>query len=141
MKIKELLHDDELMQFIKFSVIGASNAVVAYVLYVVFLMLFEFFGILGGVDYLVSQYLSFFLSVIWSYYWNNRYVFDNGGRAWYIKLAKMMMVYSVTGIFLSTALLYLMVDVWGWSKLVAPIINIMIGLPINFLLNKYWAFR
>ncbi len=141
MGISELIHDKGLIQFIKFAIVGASNSVVAYVLYVVFLLAFEFFAIFEGIDYLVAQYLSFFLSVLWSYYWNNRFVFDGSGRTWYSKLAKMLLVYSVTGIFLSTALLYLMIDLWGWHKLVAPIVNIMIGLPINFLLNKYWAFR
>ena len=140
MGIADFLHDKNLIQFIKFAMVGASNAVVAYVFYVVFLLTFEFFGILEGIDYLVAQYLSFFLSVVWAYFWNNRYVFDGSDKKWYSKFLKMLLVYSLTGIVLSTALLYLMVDIWGWSKLVAPIINIMIGLPINYLLNKFWTF-
>ena len=140
MGIADYLHDRNLIQFIKFAMVGASNAVVAYILYVVFLLTFEFFGILEDIDYLVAQYISFFLSVVWAYYWNNRYVFDGSEKKWYSKFLKMLLVYSLTGIVLSTALLYLMVDVWGWSKLVAPIINIMIGLPINYLLNKFWTF-
>ena len=140
MGIADFLHDKNLIQFIKFAMVGASNAVVAYIFYVVFLLTFEFFGILEGIDYLVAQYLSFFLSVVWAYFWNNRYVFDGSDKKWYSKFLKMLLVYSLTGIVLSTALLYLMVDIWGWSKLIAPIINIMIGLPINYLLNKFWTF-
>ena len=140
MGIADFLHDKNLIQFIKFAMVGASNAVVAYIFYVVFLLTFEFFGILEDIDYLVAQYLSFFLSVVWAYFWNNRYVFDGSDKKWYSKFLKMLLVYSLTGIVLSTALLYLMVDIWGWSKLIAPIINIMIGLPINYLLNKFWTF-
>ena len=140
MGIADFLHDKNLIQFIKFAMVGASNAVVAYIFYVVFLLTFEFFGILEGIDYLVAQYLSFFLSVVWAYFWNNRHVFDGSDKKWYSKFLKMLLVYSLTGIVLSTALLYLMVDIWGWSKLIAPIINIMIGLPINYLLNKFWTF-
>ena len=41
---------------------------------------------------------------------------------------------------LSTLLLYLQVNILGISQAVAPIINIMITTPINFLMNKFWTF-
>ena len=140
MTILDTLKNGSMMQFIKFALVGASNAVVAYVLYVVFLLLFKNYSLFENYDYIVAQYLSFFMSVLWSFFWNNRYVFERTEK-WYTSLIKMLVVYSVTGIFLSTALLYLMVEVMRIHELIAPIINIMIGLPINFLLNKKWAFK
>ena len=135
-----MLTKEQIVQFIKFSIVGASNAIVSYLLYALFILLFDYYNLFPDCDYIVAQYISFFLSVLWSFYWNNKYVFDKTEK-WYYCLLKMMIVYSVTGIFLSTGLLYLMIDVMKIHKLVAPLINIMIGLPINYLLNKKWAFK
>ena len=132
--------NSQIAQFIKFCVVGASNALVAYISYTAFLLLFEELKWFPNYDYVLAQYISFFISVLWSFYWNNKYVFERTEK-WYFRLIKMLIVYSVTGIILSTALLYLMIDVLGMHKLVAPIINIIIGLPINYLLNKKWAFK
>lgn len=132
--------NSELVRFIKFAIVGASNAVVSYVSYAIILLLFENFQLFPEFDYIIAQYISFFLSVLWSFYWNNKYVFEKTEK-WYKSLIKTIIVYSLTGIFLSTLLLYIMVDLLGIHKLIAPIINIAIGLPINYLLNKKWAFK
>jgi putative flippase GtrA len=42
---------------------------------------------------------------------------------------------------ISTALLFLMVDIMRISELIAPIINIGVVVPVSFLVNKYWAFK
>jgi putative flippase GtrA len=55
-------------------------------------------------------------------------------------LAKMYLSYAFTGIILSNVLSYVWIDVLHISKLIAPLINSAIGVPINFLLNKFWAF-
>ena len=51
------------------------------------------------------------------------------------------MVYSVTGIGLSSLLSLLWVHVLGIPKEVVTIINDILCFPVNFLLNKYWAFK
>jgi putative flippase GtrA len=33
------------------------------------------------------------------------------------------------------------VGFFGVSKLIAPILNLLVSVPVNFLLNKFWAFR
>ena len=41
----------------------------------------------------------------------------------------------------SEALLLLWVNVVGLSEFAAPILNILICFPINFLINRFWTFR
>ena len=57
-----------------------------------------------------------------------------------MKLGKTYLSYGITFV-LSTVLLYLEVDIFCWSAVISPIINLMITIPLNFFLNKFWAFR
>ena len=122
---------------------GVSNSLVNYVSYVTSLLLFRRILWFGDTDYLAAQIIAFVLSVLWSYYWNHRYVFVEGGQNtnWIITLTKTFAAYSFTGLLLSEALLLLWVRVVGLSEFVAPILNILICLPINFLMNRFWAFK
>jgi len=56
-------------------------------------------------------------------------------------LIKTYISYSFTGLFLNSALLVLWVDVLHISEFVAPIVNLLISVPLNFIINKFWAFK
>lgn len=82
--------------------------------------------------------------MLWSFYWNNRIVFkiNDGEKRSVIKsLCKTYITYGVTGILLSNILSYLWIECIGMSKYIAPILNIIICVPLNFILNKYWSFK
>ena len=133
-----------LMQFIKFGIVGLSNTLISYVIYAVSLLLFQRFTIFGAKAYLVSQVLAFVISVAWSFYWNNKYVFkQNEGetRSIWRALLKTYISYSFTGLFLNTLLLILWVQLLHISEFIAPIINLLVSVPLNFIINKFWAFR
>lgn len=132
------------MQFIKFGIVGVSNTVISYVLYVVSLLVFQKLGVFLKVDYIVAQIIAFLLSVLWSFYWNNKMVFiveDGKERSIWKALLKTYVSYSVTGLFLNSLLLVLWVQVFGLSEFLAPIINLLISVPLNFIINKLWAFK
>lgn len=132
------------MQFVKFGIVGVSNTLISYILYTVSLMAFRAGGIFRDIDYLIAQIISFVLSVLWSFYWNNKMVFvlkDGERRSWWKALLKTYISYSFTGLFLNSALLALWVEVCHISEFVAPIINLLVSVPVNFLINKFWAFR
>ena len=134
--------EDALVQFVKFGIVGVTNTAVSYITYAISLVVLKQFGLNG--DYLIAQALSFILGVIWSFYWNNIYVFDirdGQKRSLWTTLVKTFVSYSFTGLFLSSALLVLWVKVFRISKLIAPIINLIITVPLNFFINKFWAFR
>lgn len=131
------------MQFIKFGIVGLSNTVISYVIYLVSLLLFQKINIFPKVDYLISQVIAFILSVLWSFYWNRKFVFeaDNEEVSWLKALIKTYISYAFTGLFLNSILSILWVDVLHISKLIAPIINLLVSVPLNFILNKFWAFK
>ena len=130
------------LQFVKFCVVGVSNTLVNYLLYLLFLYIFAKSGMVEK-RYMPAQVMAFFLSVLWSYYWNNRYVFAAGEgekRVWWKTLIKTYISYAFTGLFLNMILLYVWIDVLHLSEVVAPIINIVINVPLNFIINKVFAY-
>jgi putative flippase GtrA len=131
------------LQFVKFGIVGLSNTVISYVIYVVALLMFQRFNLLPNVDYLIAQFIGFVLSVLWSFYWNRKFVFeaDDNITPWYVSLIKTYISYAFTGIFLSTLLSYIWVQCIGIPKMIAPIFNLIISVPLNFVLNKFWAFK
>lgn len=130
-------------EFIKFGLVGVSNTIVSYLLYAVTLQVLIKLNIFPAFDYIIANIVSFLLSVLWSFYWNNKYVFklkDGEERSIWRALLKTYVSYGVTGIVLNNILLFLWVDTLGIHKMVAPIINLVINIPINFFMNKLWAF-
>lgn len=93
--------------------------------------------------YLLASVLGFVISVLNSFYWNNKYVFQKGSeeRNLFLTLIKTFLAYASTGLILANILLYIWVDVLGISEYLGPIINLVITVPLNFVINKLWAFR
>ena len=133
-----------LIQFINFGIVGVTNTLVSYVINVVTLFLLGKAHLFLRWDYMIANCVAFILSVLWSFYWNNKLVFNMEGTSWkdmLEALLKMYLSYAFTGIILSNVLSYLWIDVLHISKFIAPLINSVIGVPINFVLNKFWAFQ
>ncbi len=131
------------MQFVKFGVVGVSNTLVSYLIYIATLLGMGYFGMLPDYDYVVANVVSFVLSVLWSFYWNNKYVFkkDEGEERSLLKtLFKTYCSYAFTGLFLNNVLSILWVQLFHCPKEIAPVFNLVISVPINFVLNKIWAY-
>lgn len=126
---------DTIIQFIKFGFVGGINTVLSYVIYYVLCLIM-------GWNYLLSQGVAWFITVFISYILNNIMTFSDGGKAeWSFKsLVKVYVSYSITGLFLATFLSWIWVDILSISKALAPIINLLFTIPLNFILNKYWAY-
>ena len=95
-------------------------------------------------DYVAANVVAFIISVLWSFYWNNKYVFsrqDGEERNKWAALLKTYISYGFTGIILTNVLSYVWIEIIGISKYVAPIINLIISISLNFILNKIWAFK
>lgn len=131
-----------LVQFVKFGLVGVTNTAVSYVINILVLKLLQPYHLPW--DYVAGNVVAFVLSVLWSFYWNNKYVFRKGegqtrnlGKA----LLKTYVAYGLTGIVLANVLSWVWINVFGISKYVAPLINLVISIPLNFIVNKFWAFR
>ena len=124
----------QFIQFVKFGIVGLSNSMISYVVYVFLVAL--------GINYLAASIAGFIISVINSFYWNNKYVFaGTESRVLWKAFVKTFLSYAGTGLVLSNILLYLWVDVVHIHEMVAPIINLFITIPTNFIFNKLWAFK
>lgn len=133
-----------IIQFIRFGIVGISNTAISYIVYVVVLFAFHKLGLFPKGDYLISQVIAFILSVLWSFYWNNKCVFslaEGSRRSVWNALLKTFISYSFTGLFLNSILLVFWVQILNISAFLAPIINLLISVPLNFVMNKYWAFK
>lgn len=143
MKVEETTAKN-ILQFLKFGIVGLSNTIISYVIYLISLVLFEKYELFKSVDYLVAQFVAFVLSVLWSFYWNNKYVFTKDvseERNIIYALIKTYISYAFTGLFLNSILSLLWVEILQIDKLFAPIINLLVSVPVNFFMNKLWAFK
>ncbi len=130
-----------LIQFIKFGIVGVSNTLVDLGVYYIFVLI-------DPSLYLPGKTAGFLISVLNAFYWNNRYVFKTRGKKdgnsvllpTLKRLGRTYLTYGSTFL-LTMLLLWLEVEHWGISELVAPLINMFITIPLNFLMNKFWAFR
>lgn len=133
---------DSLVQFMMFSIIGASNTIISYVINILVLVSLRPLSL--GWDYIAGNVVSFLLSVLWSFYWNDRVVFtqrEGRHRSLWKALLKAYAAYGFTGIILNNILSWLWISAFHISKYVAPLINLVISVPLNFVLNKMWTFK
>ena len=133
---------ESLVQFIKFGMIGVTNTVISYVLNVLVLLALKPLNV--SWDFIAGNMVAFILSVLWSFYWNNRFVFtvqEGQHRSIWRALLKTYVAYGFTGIILNNILSWLWINVLDISKFIAPLINLIISVPVNFIINKMWAFK
>lgn len=127
---------EKILQFVKFGIVGVSNTLISYIVYVIL--------VTWGGHYLAASLLGFLISVINAFYWNNKYVFKAEKveeRSWWSSFIKTFISYAGTGLILNNILLVLWIDVFQMHEMSGPIVNLFITIPLNFLLNKFWAFK
>lgn len=122
------------LQFIKFGVVGISNNLICYFTYLALVAV--------GLHYILAHVSGFTVSVFNSFYWNNKFVFTvENKRIWWKTFLKTYVSYAGTGIVLSNFMLVLWIERCGISAVIAPFINLIVTIPINFLVNKFWAYK
>ena len=123
------------IQFMKFGLVGVSNTLVSWACYYFILWINEDLYLLGSIVGTV-------VSIANAFFWNDRFVFDGGKTDWKSKLKRLGKTYISYGgtSLLGMTLLWLEVSVFGMSKVWAPPINLVITIPLNFIINKFWTF-
>lgn len=127
---------EPVVQFILFGLVGVSNTLISYLIYVLFVSM--------NVHFLIANGIGFIVSVLNSFYWNNRYVFINKTgkkRSGLVTLFKTFIAYGFTGILLNSLLLIVLVEKVQVSKYGAPLIVLLVTIPLNFIINKRWSFK
>lgn len=114
--------------------VGLLNAGVSMGIY--YLVLFFDAGM-----YMFGNFAGWIVSVAFAYFLNGRFVFTEKTEH---RISKgLLKAYTAYGFsfLLSTLLLFVEVELLGASKTISPIINIILMIPLNFLINKFWTFR
>lgn len=119
------------IQFIKFSIVGFSNTVISLFVYYVLLWL--------ECNYLIANAMSWIVSVFNAFYWNNKYVFKNE-NTWIKALIRTYISYGCSFI-LGSLMLIVLIEFFKVSDIIAPLIILVITIPLNFLMNKFWTFK
>ena len=130
------------VQFLKFCAVGVTNVLVSYSVNVVTLLILRPFGLKW--DYVVANTVAFLLSVLWAYYWNNRYVFralEENRRSVLSTIIRSYAAYGFNGIILNNVLSTMWIRGLGVSKFLSPLLNLPFTIPINFFINKLWTYR
>ena len=123
-------------QFLKFALVGLSNTLIAYLVYA--------FCVYIGLHYLLANAIAFAVSVLNAFYWSDRFVFCKGegeSRSAIWTLIKTYLAYGSTGLVLASVLLWLYVDRFGISEYIAQLLVLVVTIPLNFIINKYWSFK
>ena len=131
-----------LVQFVKFGLVGVSNTAISYAIEM--LGYYVVFARVNWPERVRIAVVTAIAFVVNSYYWNNRYVFKDTERKTFgdhLKaLLKMAACYALTGLVLAPIL-----KVWiherGVAYWLASLLVLVVTVPLNFVLNKLWAFR
>ena len=130
-------------QFLRFAFVGVLNTLIQYGIeqlcyYVVFRD--ASFAALGGETAKVWTVtaIGFVVSVTHAYFWNSRFVFrEPGSLRKYLRSAAS---YALTGLVLSP-LIKRAAQGFGLPFWAASLVSLLVTVPLNFVLNKFWAFR
>lgn len=146
-KIKNAKLKETIIQFIKFGIVGGINTVLSY-------------GITNLCYYVfhlheqVSNLIAFVITVFISFVLNGKFVFnkqmekdankekeETKQNGFWKPLFKVYASYSITGIFLSALLLFIEEQKLGIPHYIATLMNLVVTVPLNFILNKFWAYK
>ena len=126
-----------LRQFLKFGMVGAVNTVLSYLITNACYYGFH-------LHEQICNLISFVITVLISYLLNSRFVFrqqDGNRQPWYRALAKVYASYALTELVLMGILLFIQERLLGIPHFIATFMNLCITVPLNFVLNKFWAYR
>lgn len=121
------LYKDKIIEYIKFNIIGTANFVVAQLFY---LTLYLFFKI----NYLVAYTITSIISITASYYLNSKFTFKE--QAYSLKKYLLSFLVYIFEYALNLCIILLLVNMFGLSKAIAPIIApVFSTIPIFFLMR------
>lgn len=153
-------------QFLKFALVGVSNTAVNYLVYILLVALGAHYVVANIFGFLISVLNAYF----WGSRFVFKEDETKERRVWWQVLLKTYASYAF-GLVLNTVLLVLWVDLirigeyCGFvndllgevhaalsflpeemdarriSEVVGPILNMIVTIPINFVMNKFWAYR
>ena len=114
-------------EILKFIIVGGINTLNYYIIYLFLLKLI-------GVNYLISHISGFVISFIISYYLNCYFVYKV--QPTWKKFIQFPLT-QVVNMGMQTLLLYIFVQWFNISSVIAPFVGLIITIPVTFILSKY----
>ena len=122
----------ELINIIKFSIVGVSNTLLNFVILILLNNI--------GINYILASIIAYSISIINSYFWNSRLVFKYDNKNKKSILIKFIIL-NLIGLSINAVLMATLVGVLAIKKIVAMFIVSLLVMCINYILNKIWVFK
>lgn len=123
-------------QFVRFALVGSSGVFVNMAIYSGSIYLLHVYYLLAATfSFLVAMTNNFILNLRWTFKTHNR-----GIRTIRDQYLKYFMV-TLISYGINMAVLWILVDLWYWHKILAQLAAIAITTLSNFLGSKLWAFK
>ncbi len=132
-KLKKLFTKDGVTQFVKFGFVGASNTVVSLGITYLFILVNPRY-------YLIGNTLGWLISVLNSFFWNRKFVFKNHKEPFLRALVKTYTTYGASFL-VGLAIMVSLVEWLHVPEVYAPLIKLIITIPINYLIHRFWIYK
>lgn len=121
-----------ILQFVKFGIVGVSNTVISFAVYILILKAF-------GVWYVAASGIGFAVGAINGFLWNRAWTFR--GHVGDALTPVRWFVVQSCGLLVNLALVYVFVDGVGLGKLTGQAATIAIVTVLTFFVNRAWTFK
>lgn len=119
-------------QFVGFGIVGIFNNLICLAVY--YLVIY-----FNASWYLFGNVLGFLVSTLNAYIMNSKFVFK-AKKFDKRNLGKTYCAYLIS-LGISTLLLYVLVNKLQVDARLAPIFSLMVTVPFNFILNRFWVYN
>lgn len=128
----DALHLPVALQFLKFGIVGISNTLLFFLVYLLLVKVF-------GVWYVAASGIGFVVGATNGFLLNRRWTFD--GHVGDALTPLRWTAVQACGLGLNLGLVYLFVDVTGMEKIIGQVPATVIVTVLTFVANRAWTFR
>lgn len=123
---------NEFISLIKFGIVGVSNTLVNWIIFFILNNI--------GVYYITANVIAYLIATANSYFWNSKWVFKFKKEE-NLKVPLRFILLNLIGLVLNSTILYLLVDLLHFSRMISLIIATGIVMIVNYFINKVWVFK
>lgn len=123
---------NEFISLIKFGIVGVSNTLVNWIIFFILNHI--------GVYYITANVIAYLIATANSYFWNSKWVFKFKKEE-SLKAPLRFILLNLIGLVLNSTILYLLVDLLHFSRMISLIIATGIVMIVNYFINKVWVFK
>jgi len=126
-----IMISNDVIKFIKFSIVGITNTIVSLVS---FYLLFEFLG----VYYIFASTIGYFMGLVNSYFWNLRWTFKHRHST---QILIKFIIVNILALGFKLINISIFIEIFNILELYSEVLAMIIAIVINFGGNRYWTFK